>query len=146
MKKFLLYSIFAGIMMFFVACGDSDNVKVRETGQEFMAAVMAGDLDKVKVLVTPETYEKWGNSTNIIEAVMTPELEARLRSVETHVGDVEIHGDEAHAILAVGIPMSVGEVTILHFKKFGNIWLIHEPGILVKNVTKEETVIMDTID
>ncbi len=143
MKKVFFYSIIVASTMFFSSCG-SDTSLVRETGEKFMKAIVAGDLTTVKTMVTPETLEKWGNSATILDEALAPEIKGKLQSVKIKASDVVVNGDKAQATLSVGIPAEGGEITVLHFRKDGKLWLVHEPGILVKKVLKEETVITDT--
>ncbi len=144
MNKFVLYSVFAVLTLFLTSCSDNDKVKVQETCERFVAAVLANDLATAKSMVTPETYAKWGNPGYFDDIVLTPEIKANLKEAKSIVKDVNVEGDKATATLVVGIPAElVGEVTTLHLQKHGNVWFIHEPGILVKDVLKDEIMILD---
>ncbi len=143
MKKGILYFVFIWGIMFFTSCS-GDELLVKDTGERFIDAILKNDLTTAKTLVTPETSKKWGDATIFIEEILTPELKENLQKLESRVSDVKVNGKEAEAKLVVGIPAElVGEVTILHFQKRGEIWLIHEPGILVKDVLRDEKVILE---
>ncbi len=146
MKKIILYPILTFMAIFFSSCGNSDKIAVKETGEKFIEAILANDMATARSLVTPETYAKWGNTANFFETMLTPELRANLQAVKSRVSDVVVDGDEAQATLVVGIPSEpIGtEITDLHFIKRGKVWLINEPGILVKEVIHEDVIILDT--
>ncbi len=140
MKRIIFYPAIAFIAFFFASCGDSDKVAVQDTCETFIEAILKGDVTKARTMVTPETQEKWGNSAEFIDEVM----KERWKSAKTKVSNVEINGDHAQATLAIAIPSELeGEITTLHLQKHGKVWLIHEPGILVKEEIRTETVIMD---
>ncbi len=140
MKKVLFYAVFACSIMFVISCSKSDKELVKKTGEKFMTALISRDSVTVNSLVTPETAQKWKGSFDL---VLSPELLTRLSSVQTQVSDVVVNGEEAQAIIAVAIPSEIGEVTTLNFKKVNGKWLVNQPGILVKEVVEEETVIID---
>ncbi len=145
MKNVLLYPIIIVMIFILGSCAKSDKTLVKETGEKFMIALLAGDLATANTLVTPATSEKWGATARFLDDVLTPEWKAELEKAQSKVSDVEVSGDEAYATVAVAIPALVGEVTVLHFKKVNGKWLIDEPGILVREVVKEETQIIDSI-
>ncbi len=147
MKKIFLYSALVIISLFLASCGGNDKLLVKETCERFIEVILKGDLETAKTMVTPETLKKWGSAANYFDEILTPEIRADLGSAKSKVSNVVIEGDNARATLTVGIPAEmVGEVTILHLKKHGNVWFINEPGILVKQVLEEETVIVDPIE
>lgn len=129
----------------FASCAKSDRAMVKETGEKFIEAILSGDLATAKSLVTPATSEKWGNTAKFLEDILTPEWKASLKAAQTRISDVKVTGNDAEATVAIAIPALVGEVTVLHFKKVDGKWLINEPGILVREVIKEETQVIDSI-
>ncbi len=145
MKKFLSYTIVVLFAFMLTSCAKSDKVMVKETGEKFITALLSEDLATARSLVTPVTSEKWGNTVDFFDDILTPEWKATLETAQSKVGDVKVTGDEAQATVAVAIPALVGEVTVLHFKKINGKWLVNEPGILVREVIEEETQIIDSI-
>ncbi len=145
MKKVLLYSAVAIIVVSIFSCAKSDHALVKKTGEQFIEALLTDDLTTARSLVTTATSEKWGSTANFLSDVLTPEWKTTLRTAQSRISDVKVNGDEAQATVAIAIPSLVGEVTVLHFKKVDGKWLINEPGILVREVFKEETQIINTI-
>ncbi len=127
-RKIFFYPVLFIAMTFFTACKDSDEILVQETGDTFIAAIIADDFTQFRALVTPETFEKWGTVNYHHYAVLSPEIKAKLLP---KVSDVKINGKEAQAKLSTGIPAENGEITVLHFTKIGRVWFINEPGLLV---------------
>ncbi len=142
MKKTVL-CVLGAMALMLSSCVKNDAALVKETAEKFLTAIVAGDLTTAKTLVTPATSEKWGETAEFLEMVMLPEIKAAIQSAATKVTDVKVEGETAQATVAVAIPSVVGEISILHFLKQGDQWLVNEPGVLVVNVIERNVVVMD---
>ncbi len=132
MKKILCLPVFA-VTMLLAACTGSDKTLVQEAGDKFIAAVIADDFTTFRSMATPETFEQWGTVNYHHYAILGTEKKERLQETYPFVSNVTVNGNEAQAALSTGIPAKDGEITVLHFKKIGRVWFIHEPGLLVVN-------------
>lgn len=144
-KMFYLFAVAMMIPLMFTSCGKSDEVLVREAGENFLSALIDGDLESAKQYVTPATSEKWGGASQMLSDILTPESKASMQSVAVKIGEVKVTGDTAEAVCAVTIPFFMEDISVLHFKKTDGKWLVNEPGIIVKEVIRESTVAIEPV-
>ncbi len=145
MKKAVGQLVIITMTLFMLSsCGKSDSDLVKETGENFLSALVDGDLTTAKQYVTEATSEKWGDTAEVLSDVLTPEEKATIQTLTVDVSSIKVNGDEAEAICTVAIPFFRQDITVLHFKKVNGKWLVNEPGVIVKEVLTEDTVVLDT--
>ncbi len=144
MKKIVSQlAILVFVLAVFSSCGKSNSEQVKETGEKFLSALTSGDLATARQLVTPATFEKWGDATQVIDDILTPEQKVAAQSLGIQVESIKVNGDEAEALTTITIPYFRKDITVLHFKKIDGKWLVNEPGIIVKEVIRENLEIIN---
>lgn len=143
MKKMSLSTvtlIVAIIVM--VSCSESEEKKVKTTAEDFLTALLNGDLDKAGTLTTTETHQKWGDFAKVVQEFGPGAIPAKI-----NVSDVKVNGEDAEVLCSATIPYFAKETTILHLKKENGVWLVNEPNAIVTDIVKvEETVISLDVD
>ncbi|MDR2037364.1 MAG: hypothetical protein LBQ60_05525 [Bacteroidales bacterium] len=125
------------IVLFSTACG-SNKTLVEQTAENFITAVLSGDVTRVRTMVTPETAQKWGVGAEFIDLSLPSEVKQKLQSSKSPITKAVVNGDNARISLVAALPSVEGPVDELPFKKEGKRWLVDAPGLFAKALVNTE--------
>lgn len=119
MKKFVSLTVLAFVAIT-VACGGSPEAEIETTFNAVVAAMKAGDFEKVKALAV-EGSEEFGNAEEFKAAA------GFLKEIDFTISDIKVDGDSATAVIKMAgevMGQKMDESSDAAFTKVGGKWLM----------------------
>lgn len=129
------------ILVILFACGgDRDSRMVKEVADDFLYALVSGDLSTAKNLSTAQTVERWSDSAVLDMSAVTEDICSAITNEKFFIADsIKVVENTAELTSSRALPCLVGSITILHFVRENGRWLVNEPLVLLKEVILSES-------